>query len=183
MEHRNDPPIPGWKPVTWGDVEAGSDGIVRKREKPPFPSRTEQKDIVYLKMASAMSELSKDPSTKVGAIIVSREGRIVSAGYNGFPSTVDDHPDWYADRDTKYPLVIHAEENAVLYGDRRDLVGATIYCTHPPCGECAKSIAASFIKRIVVISNDEERFSPKRSELVRTRANIQFTEYPKESIT
>lgn len=145
--------------------------------------RDRLKDIAYLKMAVAMSALSKDPSTQVGAIIVSREGRIVSAGYNGFPSTVEDHPDLYADRDIKHPLVIHAEVNAVLYGDRRDLVGATIYCTHPPCGECAKSIAAVKISRIVVISNDEERFSLVRSDPIRERANIALTQYPKESLT
>lgn len=120
--------------------------------------RKNLKDKSYLLMAHEMAQLSLDPSTKVGAVIVN--GRVLSTGYNGFPASLLDDPNWYANRETKYPLVIHAEVNAILYcQDREALKGATLYVTHSPCRECAKLVEAVGIRRVVTIERPEARFS------------------------
>ena len=79
----------------------------------------------FLDLAAGMATWSKDMSTQVGAIIVDRDQRIVSSGYNGFPRGVVDSIERYQDRDTKYRMVVHAEINAILFATR-DLTGGTI---------------------------------------------------------
>lgn len=109
-----------------------------------------------ISMLSAMR--SKDPSTQVGACIVSQDNKILSMGYNGFPRgcSDDDFP-WErsADNanDTKYPFVCHAELNAILNSGAHDLTGARIYVDLFPCNECAKAIIQSGIKEVVYISD------------------------------
>ncbi len=117
-------------------------------------------DTTFMKMALVISDRSKDPSTQVGAIIVSKDHRILSAGYNGTPKGIndDDFP-WTRgngsadDIESKYPFVIHAERNAVLNfrGVGTQLEGSTIYVTHFPCGECAKEIVQAGIREVVYL--------------------------------
>lgn len=103
----------------------------------------------FLGLAAYISTASKDPSTKVGAVIVRPEDRVViGLGYNGFPRGVSDTEERYADRAKKYALVAHAELNAILNASS-DVKGATLYCTLFCCNECAKAIAQSGIKRVV----------------------------------
>ena len=97
---------------------------------------------------------SKDPSTQVGACIVSEDHRILSMGYNGMPTGCsDDELPW--DRtaddplDTKYLYVCHAELNAILNHAGPSLRGATIYVSLFPCNNCAKAIIQSGIKEVV----------------------------------
>lgn len=91
---------------------------------------------------------SKDPSTKVGAVIT-RGREVVSVGYNGFARGVDDSPERYATRDVKYRLIVHAEVNAVVFA-RQDLSGCTLY-TWPflPCAPCAAIMIQAGIARVV----------------------------------
>lgn len=101
-----------------------------------------------LGLAEYVSTWSKDPSTKVGAVIA-KGNRIVSLGFNGFPSGVGDHPERYADRDTKLAMVLHAEENALLFA-RQDLTGCTAYVwPMPPCANCAAKLIQAGIGRVV----------------------------------
>jgi len=102
----------------------------------------------FLSMASLVSTWSKDPSTQVGAVIVDKERRVVSLGYNGFPKGI--HDDKRLDnRETKYKMVVHAECNALLFASK-PLTGCTIY-TYPfmPCSSCAGMIIQSGITRVV----------------------------------
>ncbi len=46
-------------------------------------------------------------------------------------------------------VAIHAEANALLYCDREDLVGATLYITREPCYGCEKLIDASGVSEVV----------------------------------
>jgi dCMP deaminase len=102
---------------------------------------------VCLKLANEIAQRSKDPSTKVGAVIWDpKDKRVISLGYNGFPDNVPDTEEvWNNRTDTsalmKYDLVIHAEMNAILNA-RCDLRGKQIFVTHMPCPTCAKHIAA-----------------------------------------
>jgi len=99
-------------------------------------------------MAKLISEWSKDPSTKVGAVIVDSNRRVVSTGYNGFARGVSDMAERMEDRDVKYRMILHAEENAIMFS-KRDLTGCSLYVTSlPPCSHCAALIIQSGIKRV-----------------------------------
>lgn len=100
-----------------------------------------------LDLAFTVASWSKDPSTKVGAVIVDDKFRILSVGYNGFPRGVEDTEERLNDRPTKYSLVVHAELNAILNATA-SIGGASLYVTHFPCNECAKAIIQSGIKNI-----------------------------------
>lgn len=106
-------------------------------------------DKFFLGLAEHISRASKDPSTKAGAVVVDKNGRIVSMGYNGFARGVKDHKKRYNHRPTKYAMVVHCEMNAILFA-QRDLTGCTLY-TYPfqSCSNCAKHVVQSGIKRCV----------------------------------
>ncbi len=89
-----------------------------------------------LGMARHVSKLSKDPSTKVGAVIFDPKRRLVSAGYNGFARGVQDTEARLNDRGTKYKLVLHAEKNAIMFATA-STEGCTMVVTHPCCAQCA----------------------------------------------
>jgi len=91
----------------------------------------------------------------VGACIVSTDNIIISTGYNGMPKGCsDDEFPWdRTGEETKYPYVVHAELNAILNANGRDLRGSRIYVALFPCNECAKAIIQSGIKEIVYLSD------------------------------
>jgi len=72
----------------------------------------------FLDLAKHISNWSKDPSTKVGAVIFDSDKRIISVGYNGFPKNISDDPEKYLNREIKYQMVVHAEINAILFAQR-----------------------------------------------------------------
>jgi len=104
----------------------------------------------FLILAREVSYWSKDPSTKVGAIIIDSKRRIVGTGYNGFPRGIADTTDRLNDRPTKYAPVVHAEANAILNSTRVDLDDCVLYVTHFPCTGCAKLIIQAGIRTVVV---------------------------------
>ena len=71
-------------------------------------------DEYFMTVAYLISMKSKDPSTKVGAVIVGRDNEIVSTGYNGLPRNVDDKLDRYINKDYKYLSSNHAEEKCYI---------------------------------------------------------------------
>ena len=75
-------------------------------------------DMRFLDLATHISEWSKDPSTKVGCVVVGPDREIRSTGFNGFPRNILDSDDRLTDRDLKYPLICHAEENAIMHAAR-----------------------------------------------------------------
>ena len=110
----------------------------------------------FMGLAHLSGLRSKDPNTQVGAVIVYENNRVVSIGYNGFPSGVsDDEFPWGREGgvlDTKYAFVVHAELNAIL-NSQRSVRGCTLYVSLFPCNECAKAIIQSGIRRIVYESD------------------------------
>lgn len=106
-------------------------------------------DVRFLALAEHVAGWSKDPSTQTGAVVVDADRRVVSVGFNGLARGVDDDPARYADRDTKYKLIVHCERNAILFA-RRDLTGCTLY-TWPfmSCSVCAGMVIQSGITRVV----------------------------------
>ena len=112
-------------------------------------------DEYFMGIAMLAARRSKDPSTQVGACIVSPENIIISTGYNGMPKGCsDDEFPW--DRtgaETKYPYVVHAELNAILNANGRDLRDSRVYVALFPCNECAKAIIQSGVKEVVYLSD------------------------------
>ena len=118
-------------------------------------------DEYFMGVAVLAGKRSKDPSTQVGACIVSPENIIISTGYNGFPmGCSDDEYPWERageKEDTKYPYVVHAELNAILNCHGRSLLGSRIYVALFPCNECAKAIIQSGIREVVYLSDKYEK--------------------------
>lgn len=141
----------------------------------------------YFMGVSYLSSLrSKDPSTQVGACIVSEDNRILSIGYNGAPNGFEDkYFPW--DRkgaflDTKYPFVCHAELNAIsnFRGNKKDLVGAKLYVTLFPCNECTKLVVQNGIKEIIYLSDKyKDTDGTKASKLMLDKCGVKYKEFPK----
>ena len=112
-------------------------------------------DEYFMGVAKLAAHRSKDPSTQVGACIVSPENIIISTGYNGMPQgcSDDDFPWDRSGEETKYPYVVHAELNAILNATGRDLRGSRVYVALFPCNECAKAIIQSGVKEVVYLSD------------------------------
>ena len=124
----------------------------------------------YFMGVSKLSALrSKDPSTKVGACIVSPDNKIVGVGYNGMPyGTDDEKAPW--DRvggflETKYAFVVHAELNAIL-NSIKELKGCRLYVSLFPCHECAKAIIQSGIREIIY---EDDKYNGTESDIASKR--------------
>lgn len=116
-------------------------------------------DEYFMAVAKLSAMRSKDPSTQVGACIVSNDNRILSIGYNGAPNGFDDDRfPWAREGEslnTKYPYVCHAELNAILNyrGSKKDLENSKIYVDLFPCNECAKIIIQAGVKQVIYLSD------------------------------
>jgi dCMP deaminase len=113
----------------------------------------------FLEMAKHVSTASKDPSTQVGAVIVNNRRQVVGMGYNGFARGVNDTPERLNDRPTKYKMVVHAEQNALIQAGHA-AQGGTIYVYpsfwHPNiCHDCAKLAIQAGIGCVVGYKADE----------------------------
>lgn len=110
-------------------------------------------DEYFMGVAKLSGMRSKDPSSQVGCCIVSQDNKILSMGYNGFPSGCsDDEFPWEREGeplDTKYLYVTHSELNAILNYSGGSLAGAKLYVSLFPCNECAKAIIQSGIKEVI----------------------------------
>ena len=109
-------------------------------------------DEFFIDLAWHIATRSKDPSTKVGAIIIGPNHDIRATGYNGFPRKVNDDPVRYADRELKLKLTIHAEINAIINAARHGVgvADCIMYCTMPPCSSCSTAIIQAGITELVV---------------------------------
>jgi dCMP deaminase len=133
------------------------------------PSRSWDK--YFVEFARLAATRSKDPSNQVGAVIVN-DHRVISTGYNGFPSGVNDNVPERWERPLKYTWVIHAEENAILNACRFGISckGASLYVTpFFPCARCATSIIQSGVKEVVV---DNQVINPRFEEEFRISKQI-----------
>ncbi|MBP5216910.1 MAG: dCMP deaminase family protein [Bacilli bacterium] len=114
-------------------------------------------DEYFMGVALLSAKRSKDPSTQVGACIVDSHHKIVSVGYNGMPTGIDEQkiPWGHGEGlDSKYLYVCHAEFNAILNTRNGSaLDGCKIYVTLFPCNECAKAIIQTGIKEVVYLDD------------------------------
>ena len=123
--------------------------LIRGLEEYPYPKW----DIRFLKLAKEISTWSKDPSSKIGAVIVNDERRILATGYNGFPRGIEDTEERLNDREKKYPLIVHGEMNALMNAlySGVSVKDATLYVYGlPVCPDCTKAVIQAGIKRVVM---------------------------------
>ena len=113
----------------------------------PFISRW---DVRFLRIAEEVRFWSKDPGTKVGCVLVN-DRRILSTGYNGFPSTISDDLERYIDREYKLSVTVHAEKNAILNAAKNGtkVEGSILYVTFPPCSQCASAVIQAGVAKVV----------------------------------
>jgi dCMP deaminase len=107
----------------------------------------------FMDLAKQVSTWSKDPSKKIGAVVVGSKRQILSTGYNGFPRGIEDTDERLNDRDLKYKYVVHAEMNAIYNATYTgtSLDGASMYVYGLPiCHECAKGIIQVGIKEVFI---------------------------------
>lgn len=110
----------------------------------------------FMELAEHVAGWSKDPSTKVGCVIVDQQNRVVSLGFNGFPRGIKDIAERYSDPEVKYKFVAHAERNA-LDNAPLSVEGCTLYTPLLPCNECAKSIIQKGITKVVSYEPNSDR--------------------------
>jgi dCMP deaminase len=132
----------------------------------------------FMETAVFVSNWSKDPSTKVGCVIVNEDRQVVSLAYNGFPRGVEDSEERLNDRPTKYLMVQHAEANAILNATN-SVKGCTAYVTAPCCASCAGMLIQAGIKRVVALPAKEgmrERYADSfvATESMFTEAGVDF---------
>jgi dCMP deaminase len=135
----------------------------------------------YRDLAKEISTWSKDPSTQVGAVIIGKDGQVLTQGYNGFPRRIRDTEERWADRERKYELVVHAEMNAIYNASLTgvSLKDATLYVYGLPiCNECAKGIIQVGIKKVIAtrpkIYNSEWDKSNKLAEAIFAEAEVMY---------
>lgn len=111
-------------------------------------------DHLWLDEAYNVSKRSRDPSTKVGVVIVDKDNQVVSKGYNGFPRGVENTEERWTTRPTKYNFIVHAERNAIYNATRqgRSTDGCTMYSFYscPPCEQCTLAVIQAGIKEFVM---------------------------------
>ena len=139
-------------------------------------------DEYFMSVARLAGMRSKDPNSQVGACIVSNDNKILSMGYNGFPTGCsDDEFPWFREGDaldTKYLYVVHSELNAILNYQGGSLEGAKLYVSLFPCNECAKAIIQAGIKTVVY---DEDKYADTPSVIASKRmmdaAGVRYYRY------
>ena len=127
----------------------------------------------YIHLAKEISTWSKDPSTKIGAVVIGEHGQILSQGYNGFPRGINDTPERLNDRERKYELIVHAEMNAIYNASLNgvSLKNSTLYIYGLPiCNECAKGVIQVGIKKVIAMR--PEKYNIAWEESINNARNL-----------
>jgi dCMP deaminase len=144
-------------------------------------------DETWLIVADTISRRSRCSRAQMGAVIVSKDNHVVATGYNGpAASWPESGPciNWCdrAKGQTELGIAytgcpaIHAEANALLYVDRSQSLGGTIYIVSPPCDQCAKLISNSGLSRVVCrISNADMHRHPHQVIDYLSKCGIEVT--------
>jgi dCMP deaminase len=120
-------------------------GYIEEKDRPD----ANKWDKYFLEMCMHVSKMSKDPSTKCGCVIMRPDKTVVSVGYNGFPKSMRDDPELYANREVKYDRVVHCEMNALIHA-RTDISSCVCYTTPGlSCSRCCVHLIQAGIYRFV----------------------------------
>ena len=159
------------------------------------PEKQLRWDLHFLSLAVSHARMSKDPSTRVGAVIVGPDLEIRSVGFNGFPRGVEDSAERLEGKTIKYRLMVHAELNAILAAARIGIPikGCSLYISAidreeipwggPPCIRCLVEIAQAGItsiigqpKNFIAPRWEEDQGFPSMASVIMAEANISYRE-------
>lgn len=129
-------------------------------------------DEYFMKIAETVAIKSKDPSSKMGCVIVDKNKRVVSLGYNGMVQGADESKMTLSERPMKYYFATHSEMNAVLFA-HQDLTGCTIYNRVATCENCLKYCLQAGITRFVY---NELRVHSHSTDPKKSMTNIETDE-------
>lgn len=120
---------------------------------------------LFFRQVYNIAAKSKDPSSKIGAVLVADRIPIMQ-GYNGFPRGVHDLPERLNDRRKKLQFTAHAEANVINQCARRGVrsEGATLYTNALPCEGCMKDIINGGVAEIVIHKQYQEPFSARNKD-------------------
>lgn len=149
-------------------------------------------DEYFIRIADAVRSKSKDPNSKIGAVIVGPENQIISTGYNGFPKKIYEFGERW-ERPLKYEYIVHAETNAIFNAARHgiELRGSRLYLLGfgpptVPCLECSKAIIQTGIEKVLGahFKSVDEHWSKNLEKSLRLleEANIEFIELGKYNV-
>jgi len=126
---------------------------------------------------------SKDPKTKIGAILV-KDRRIISTGYNGIPIGVDDKIDVRNQRPEKYKWFEHAERNSIYSAAKHGINtdGAILYTNSLPCVDCARGIIQSGIKCVYIHQKFNDLCNAAQREQWKGHDNATFTMFNESGV-
>lgn len=134
-------------------------------------------DEYFMEIAKVVSIRSPDNKRKVGCVIVDKNNRIVSTGYNGMVSGMNDTEIFLPEnRDKIYNLIIHAEMNAILYS-KTNLEGCKMYTTLSPCVNCLKYIKTSGINDIYYLERHNKSYKDTVEANTFMKLNLQSLNY------
>lgn len=145
-------------------------------------------DEYFLDIAEVVRQKSKDPSSKIGAVLVDGNNSIFSTGFNGFPIGIDESDSARWERPLKYEYVCHAERNAIALAARKGSAtgGSTLYLVGfgpptAPCTECCKMIIQSGIIRVVgrpfIAARDDWKKDLEFSVALLKEAGVKFDDF------
>lgn len=129
-------------------------------------------DEYFMKIAETVALKSKDPSSKMGCVIVDKNKRVVSLGYNGMVQGADEAKMTLSERPMKYYFAIHSEMNAVIFA-HQDLSGCTVYNRVATCENCLKYCLQAGITRFVY---EELRVHSHSTDPKRSMTNVETDE-------
>lgn len=148
----------------------------------PVTSKQQKWDFRFLRLAQEVGSWSKDPSTKVGAVLVRPNMTICSVGFNGLPQSIPDDVEILNNVELRHACTIHAEMNALLFAEEK-IEGYTLY-TYPvlPCDRCAVHFIQKRIARVVTLVTKATVNIPQaayqRSANLFEEARINVDQYP-----
>ena len=140
----------------------------------------------YFQLAKSIAQWSKDPSSKIGAVVIGKHGQIESQGYNGFPRNIFDTNERLDDQAIKNKYMIHAELNCVFNAclNGISLKNSTMYIYGGfPCAECAKAIVQAGIAKVnalQLVTKPNWQESQAFAEELFIEAKIEYTKYKEE---
>ena len=138
----------------------------------PFENYTPPSwDEWFIKMMYLIASKSKDPKTKIGAVLV-KDNRIISSGYNGICRGVNDNVPERLVRPAKYMWFEHGERNSIYSAARHGIstMGSTMYTNGIPCVDCARAIIQSGVIKVVIHKMYEELCSDAQKNKPENRA-------------
>ena len=108
----------------------------------------------YFGLAKRIASWSKDPKAKVGAVLLKRLDWPIALGYNGFPAGIEDDVARLGDQKLKNAMVVHAEQNVLLFSGANARGGTLYVYGKPICPRCAVLIVQAGLKRVKGIQPD-----------------------------